>query len=79
MKLSGTVARKTMGKKSKTEYEAITLQSGTDNYILRRPEESPFKDNELEKLVGKKITAEGELVKNVFFVDKWDVVKDEEG
>jgi hypothetical protein len=76
MKMEGEVYIKSIGKKSKTEYEAICLKTMKGNFVLRQPGQSPFKNPELEKLVGKRIKAEGELVKDIFFVIKWELVVD---
>ena len=74
MKLSGTVIKKKTGAGSKTEYDAVCLQTNNATVTLRRPDQSPFKDDELEKLVGKNITVNGEMVNNVFFVDDWKTI-----
>ena len=76
MKIEGEVFKKAVGKKSKTEYEAICIKTGKQSYVLRQPGQSPFKNSELEKLVGKQIKAEGELVKDIFFVSEWEVMEE---
>ena len=75
MKIEGEVFKKTVGKKSKTEYDAVCIKIGRQSYVLRQPGQSPFKNSKLEDLVGKKIIAEGELVKDIFFVSEWVVVE----
>jgi len=74
MKIEGDVFKRTVGKKSKTEYDTICIKVGKEIYVLRQPGQSPFKNPELEKLIGKKIRAEGELVKDIFFVSKWEEI-----
>jgi hypothetical protein len=74
MKIEGEVFKKTVGKKSKTEYDAICIKIGRQSYVLRQPGQSPFKNTKLEDLVGKKIIADGELVKDIFFVNEWEEI-----
>jgi hypothetical protein len=76
MKMEGEVFIKTIGKKSKTEYEAICLKTNKGNFVLRQPGQNPFKNPELEKLTGKRIKAEGELIKDIFFINKWELADD---
>ncbi|MFM9911367.1 MAG: hypothetical protein ACKVOW_18655 [Chitinophagaceae bacterium] len=76
MKVEGEIYKKTVGKKSKTEYDALFIKTGRISYVLRQPGQSPFKNPELEKLIGKKIKAEGELVKDIFFITKWELDED---
>jgi hypothetical protein len=74
MKLSGLVTRKTFGKGSKSEHEAIYLQTDRGEYVLRRRGANPFSDPVLEDLVGKTISASGTIKEYVFFVDEWKVI-----
>jgi hypothetical protein len=74
MKLSGLVIRKTFGKGSKSEHEAVYLQSDKVEYVLRRRGANPFSDPVLEDLVGKRISATGTIKEYVFFVDEWEVI-----
>ncbi len=74
MKIEGEVFKKTVGKKSKTEFDAVCIKTGRQSYVLRQPGQSPFKNSKLEDLVGKKIIAEGELVKDIFFVSEWEEI-----
>jgi hypothetical protein len=87
MKLSGLVIRKTFGKGSKSEHEAIYLQtdrgaerasptgrSNKEEYVLRRRGANPFSDPVLDDLVGKTISATGTIKEYVFFVDEWEVI-----
>ena len=77
MKLSGLVIRKRFGKGSKSEHEAVYLQTDRSNkeeYVLRRRGANPFSDPVLEDLVGKRISATGTIKEYVFFVDEWEVI-----
>jgi len=74
MTLSGRVIRKTFGKGSKSEHEAIYLETDRGEYVLRRRGANPFSDPVLQDLVGKTISATGTIKEYVFFVDKWQVI-----
>lgn len=64
--LSGKVILKTFGEGSKSEHEAVYLETANGSYVLRRQGANPFNDPFLFKLEGKKITAMGVLNKYVF-------------
>lgn len=64
--LTGKVILKTFAKGSKSEHEAIYLETASGSYVLRRQGGNPFNDPFLFKLEGKKITARGVLKKYVF-------------
>jgi hypothetical protein len=51
---AGRVAKGRVAKGSKSEREAVCLDTGRKRYILRRKEGNAVHDEELEKLVGKK-------------------------
>ena len=74
MTLSGRVIRKTFGKGSKSEHEAIYLETDRGEYVLRRRGANPFSDPVLQDLVGKTISATGTIKEYVFFVDEWEVI-----
>jgi hypothetical protein len=74
MELSGQVIKREFGKGSKSEHDAIVLDTGKEQYVLRRRGGNPFSDPELEKLVGKKIRCHGELVGYTFFLTQWEEV-----
>jgi hypothetical protein len=61
MELSGRVIRKTFSEGSKSERPAIFLLSDRGEYLLRRRGANPFRDPELEALVGRKIICRGVL------------------
>ncbi len=65
--LSGKVILKTFGEGSKSEHEAVCLETANGSFVLRRQGGNPFNDPYLVKLKGKKITAMGILNKYVFF------------
>jgi hypothetical protein len=61
-RFTGNVIRKQWGRGSKSEHMAVALESGQSLLKLRREGGNPFHDEQLEKLVGRKIEARGELL-----------------
>jgi hypothetical protein len=64
--LKGTVVQKKFGAGSKSEHDAIYLETDEGDYQLRLVGGNPFSDPELKKLIGKKITATGILNESLF-------------
>jgi hypothetical protein len=65
-KITGKVVLKKFGAGSKSEYDAVYLESAEGSFILRRMGGNPFHDPELHKLVGKEITATGIISQSLF-------------
>ena len=65
-KLSGKVVLKKFGTGSKSEHDAIYLESAEGSFVLRRQGGNPFYDPELHKLIGKEITATGTINQSLF-------------
>ena len=57
----GKVTKGPFAKGSKSEHDAVFLDTGEGSYLLRRAGGNPFHDPQLLKLVGKKVRCEGEL------------------
>ena len=55
----GKVTKKLFGRGSKSEHEAIYLETEQDQYVLRRQGGNPFYDPELHKLIGKRVRCTG--------------------
>ena len=68
----GKVVSRTTGKGSKSEHDAVMLETPTKDYVLRIKGGNPFSNPELDKLVGKKIKATGELADYVLFLEDWE-------
>lgn len=66
IKLTGKVVKKKFGAGSKSEHEAIYLETAEGTYQLRRLGGNPFADPELKKLIGKKVVAMGVLTQSLF-------------
>jgi hypothetical protein len=62
MILSGTVIKKVFARGSKSEHEAVYLLTDQGEFMLRRQGGNPFSDPELDRLVGKQVRCEGEIV-----------------
>ncbi|HRQ51843.1 MAG TPA: hypothetical protein PLR74_14950 [Agriterribacter sp.] len=66
VQLSGKVVIKKIAEGSKSERNAVLLQTGNKSYILRKIGGNPFHDPSLEILKGKHITVRGMLSRNLF-------------
>lgn len=73
MELAGTVVSKLFGEGSKSEHMGVFICTPQGDYLLRKSGNNPFKDPELEKLIGKNIVATGEIVEYIFFIDEVQV------
>lgn len=77
MTLTGQVIEKRVAIGSKSERDAIcllcTLPGSSQAFILRRVGGHPFKDPTLQGLLGKAITADGNLKFPTFFMTSWKV------
>jgi hypothetical protein len=76
MQLHGRVVKKMHGAGTKSEHEAVYLASPKGDFKLRLPGTNPFRDPELDQLVGKSIAVHGEVdkVSKQFFVSRWKEV-----
>ena len=66
MKLKGKVVTEVFGEGSKSEHNAVYLDTGKKKYRLKRKGGNPFYDETLHNLVGKTISAEGNLTPHFF-------------
>ena len=71
MQAQGRVVSKPVAVGSKSEREAVVLQTGADEYILRRAGGNPFHDPQLAQLVGKEIEATGTLHGYTLIMSQW--------
>ena len=71
-KVSGTVTRSRIAPGSKSDHVGVVLRADDGKeYVLRRSGGNAFRDDTLEKLVGKTITGDGVIAGNTFIVDDW--------
>jgi len=72
----GQVVKRPFAMGSKSEREALFLETKGDRYLLRQMGGNPYQDPELEKLVGKTIKAVGEIDDYMLLLSDWKVVED---
>lgn len=72
----GVVVKQLFAAGSKSEREALFLETKADRYLLRRMGGNPYQDSQLESLVGKTIKAQGEVDDYTLFVSEWKVIED---
>ena len=68
--MTGLVARASYAAGSKSEQQALWLESDAGRYLLRRKEGPAFGDKSIEKLVGKQISCDGFLVGNTLLAER---------
>ena len=71
MEATGNVIRKRIAIGSKSERDAVLLQTGDQEYVLRIVGANPFQDPRLDALVGKRICAQGDVHGNAFLMREW--------
>lgn len=59
------------GAGSKSEHVAVMLDTGDGLYRLRRRGGNPFRDPQLDALVGSTIECEGTLRDQLLIIDSW--------
>ena len=72
IELKGEVVREAFAPGSKSEHGAVFLKTASGNYKLRRTGGNAFNDPELNKLVGKKITARGRVEGYLFVMKEYE-------
>jgi hypothetical protein len=71
MDFSGLVVKQTVGKGSKSEHDAVMLETAEGRFLLRRQGGNPFSDPKLDRLVGKRITGTGVITGNTLIMSEW--------
>lgn len=61
LELTGSVVVRMFAEGSKSEHEAVCLETVEGTFVLRRVGGNPFNDEILNDLVGKKITSHGRI------------------
>ncbi|MBI1762074.1 MAG: hypothetical protein HYR56_11645 [Acidobacteria bacterium] len=72
MQCTGNVIKKPFAAGSKSERNAVLLATAEGEYVLRRQGGNPFHDETLERLVGKRIVAEGVLTGYTLLLSSWE-------
>jgi hypothetical protein len=68
--IAGTVVRAPFGTGSKSEREAIWLDTGDQRLVLRRKDGPTFGDRALDKYVGKRVMCDGFIVGYSLLADR---------
>lgn len=66
MKLTGKISLKPFGAGTKSDHQAVYIDTSQGSYVLRKAGENPFENTGLLHLKGKKVTVEGTLDKYLF-------------
>jgi hypothetical protein len=71
MELRGLVVKALHGQGTKSEHEAVLLDTGAGTYRLRRAGGNPFADPELDRLVGQQIVCTGTVHQGTVIMSDW--------
>lgn len=72
VKVEGRVASQIVARGSKSERRALVLTaSNGESYVLRRKDGPAFADEDLDALVGKRISAEGLATSGALIMERW--------
>jgi hypothetical protein len=73
--LRGHVTRGVYGKNTKSEREAIFIETGTERYILRRKTGPAYADKQLDRYVGRTVMCDGFLLGTTLLADTISVME----
>ncbi len=71
MRFEGDVVSQRYAAGSKSEHQAVMLQTDTGRFLLRRQGGNPFFDADLERLIGKSIVGEGDVHGQTLIMQSW--------
>ena len=74
VELTGEVTKHLAAAGSKSERQAVFLETDQGNYVLRRQGGNPFSDATLNELVGKRIHCKGILTEHTLIISEWTVL-----
>lgn len=72
--LTGAVTRGRFGTGSKSEREAVYLETARGRLVLRRKEGPTFDDRALEKYVGKRVKCDGFIVGYMLLAERIEIL-----
>ena len=72
--LTGAVVRGPFGTGSKSERDAVWLETADGRFVLRRKEGPSFDDPELEKYVGKRVKCDGFIVGYMLLAERIEIL-----
>ena len=61
MEITGKLVQKDFAQGSKSESQAIYIQTADGEYVIRKAGDNPFQNDSLIDLIGKNVKAEGSL------------------
>jgi hypothetical protein len=70
----GKVTSKPFGVGTKSEHDAVYLETEGRSFVLRRQGGNPFHDPQLDRLVGKTIRCRGEASNYTLIMTDWTVL-----
>jgi hypothetical protein len=73
--LNGKLVKKKFGEGSKSEHDAICLETDEGSFVLRRKGGNPFNDPELHKLIGENVAATGIISDSLFLANEVKKIK----
>jgi hypothetical protein len=76
MEYTGRVVRRPFAVGSKSERNAVILVTDAGQYVLRRQGGNPFRDPELDRLVGQTIRCSGFVRDYTLIMSEWSPVSD---
>jgi hypothetical protein len=77
IEIDGQVTKHLTSKGSKSERQAVFLETEKGSYVLRRRGGHPFVDRVLNDLVGKTIHCKGVLTEHTLIMSEWDEINNE--
>jgi hypothetical protein len=72
--LTGAVARGPFGTGSKSEREAVWLETSMGRFVLRRKNGPTFGDRALDKYVGKRVKCDGFIVGYMLLAERIEIL-----
>ncbi|MEI8396677.1 MAG: hypothetical protein WCF85_18240 [Rhodospirillaceae bacterium] len=79
MRHVGTVFRARYAPGSKSDHVAVMIRTSNGEFRLRRRGGNAFQDEMLEALVGKTISASGQLTETTLIMDEWSTLSEADG
>jgi hypothetical protein len=79
MEFDGQVVKKPFAPGTKSERDALYVDSAEGSFVLRRPEANAFEiDPDLQGLIGHRVRFSGRLNGYTLFVSGWKILEDEQ-
>jgi hypothetical protein len=72
--VEGDVVRRRIGVGSKSERDAVVVDTPDRSFVLRRRGGNAFADPALDALVGQRVRLEGLAADTTFLIDRFDIV-----